>query len=1140
MVQQSAGLLELDCAISALDLHDVDIDGQTWLKPTIEGGADNLLAGTPDLPSLSTALMVGGSGVRSISIVSSESLTIGNTPVVPSRGNITRDTNREDAPYEFGESYQQERSWPEEILSLSSPWILRDFQGQTLHIRPFSYDPTRQQLEVYTHLRIRLELDPAPAGPPPGSPLDKDFMTIYDRRFINAGELRYTYLPAVGSMIVICPDEWLQAIAPFVNWKVRSGRPTSVVPLSETGDTATDIQAWLSSQYAIDPFAYVVLVGDASQLPTLVTIFPDAPTLPALADGNYGFLSGADTYPEAIVGRFSAETEEQLSIMLTRSITYEESPVQDGDWYRRAIGVASAEGPGDEGEYDAEHMDNIRSTLLAGDHDQVLRVYDTEDGTTSMLMNELNQGASLVNYAGHGTFSRWQSPVAGGSLAPTFSVTRVNQLVNTSQWPVIVSVACDNGKFMDNNCFAETWLRANDQGTPTGGVAMYAATTLVGWSPPMQMQDEFNHLLGNNTSRSFGALCINGALSMSDSYIFAGSGQMQRFVLFGDPSLRVRTTEPRALAVEHESTYSPQQGAYTVMVPGEPGAQVALTIEGDLAASGLTDQDGRAVLALPATGAPVDLLLVVSADNALPYEATIPQNQPPILQIPLAAQSIPEDTPLVLDSLGAGFSDADGDSIAIFSAHSAATGFTFQFSGQQLTVTPPANWFGSTQITVEFTDFHYVVDAGFSLQVTPINDPPRLLVPFADLETPEDTAVTITAPLTHFSDPEGALLSLTSATSNNGTLAWNGSNLLFTPATDFSGTTMVRLTVSDGDSSLSVDAFSVTVLPLNDAPVYNGSLSQLQVLEDDTLALGDLLQAFDDADGDALLLLDAAVTPGVLLMDGTTASFVPPANWFGQAELQLQVGDGEFSADSGVLTLVVLSVPDAPLQIAPLPNRVMFEDSSLVLDSLLDWFSDGDGDSLFIMDSASSSGLLSQAGDTLILVPEPDFNGPIQVSFSVSDGSLVLEGANFTVQVVPVDDQLVLLNPFDPLVWNEDESIVLDQISSHFYSGDADTLFIVDSWVEQAEFVITPLEDALQLTPPPNWNGTGSLFMTVDDGLDHPLTVEIELDVVAQNDAPFLDFCNAPIEPVSDPAQFLAELGLRLADVDNDVLSLRW
>ncbi|MCA9787899.1 MAG: T9SS type A sorting domain-containing protein, partial [Candidatus Cloacimonetes bacterium] len=77
-------------------------------------------------------------------------------------------------------------------------------------------------------------------------------------------------------------------------------------------------------------------------------------------------------------------------------------------------------------------------------------------------------------------------------------------------------------------------------------------------------------------------------------------------------------------------------------------------------------------------------------------------------------------------------------------------------------------------------------------------------------------------------------------------------------------------------------------------------------------------------------------------------------------------------------------------------------------------------------------------------------------------------------------------------------------------------------------------------TPPPNWNGTGSLFMTVDDGLDHPLTVEIELDVVAQNDAPFLDFCNAPIEPVSDPAQFLAELGLRLADVDNDLLSLRW
>ncbi|MCB9473198.1 MAG: tandem-95 repeat protein [Candidatus Delongbacteria bacterium] len=1133
VLQRSSSVLEVACDVSALELAEVDLNGRTWYKPGITDGAETLQAGMPDLPSLSVAFMAGGAGVLSMTILEEQSQVLENTPVIPSRGNITRNIDPSSVPYTFGESYQRSTGWPEQMLALSSPYTFRDFQGQTLHIQPFRYDAAAQRLEVVTHLRIRLELDSTPSGPMPGSAIDQDFMAIYERRFANAGNLRYNYLPAIGSMIVVCPDEWLQTIAPFVEWKLRSGRPTSVVPLSETGSTPEAIRAWLMNHYGTDPFAYVVLVGDQAQLPSIIAVG-------GASDANYGFLSGTDTYPEAIVGRFSAETSEQLQTMVSRTIQYEEAPEAGASWYRRAIGVASAEGTGDDDEYDWEHMDNIRSTLLAGDHQEVLRVYDPEGGTTSGLLDELNQGASLVNYAGHGTYSRWQSPLAGGDLAPGFTVTRVNQLVNTRQWPVVVSVACDNGKFMENTCFAETWLRASNNGTPTGAVAMYAATQLVGWSPPMELQDEFNHLIGNSTTRSFGALCINGALSMSEVYAWSGPSEMQRFVIFGDPSVKVRTTEPRTLTVEHESTYTPQHGAYTVLVPGEPGALAALSINGELAATGITDQDGRVILPLPATGSPVDLMLVVSADNAMPYEATIPQNRPPVLQVPIGARMAQEDTPVLLEDLGSGFTDADGDSIVIFSAQAAATGFGFQFSGQQLQVTPPANWSGNTLITLGFTDFHYAVDASFTLTVTPVNDAPQLLIPFDDLQTNEDTALSITGLLSHFNDPEGSALGLEDTSTELGSLDWNGSELTFTPTANVNGSTTVELTVSDGDASLVVSAFSITILPVNDAPVYTGNFDLLQIAEDDTLDLGDLLLAWEDVDNDELQLLNAEVTPGSLLMDGTSARFLPPADWNGTAGLQILVGDGQASTASGTLSLIVSPVPDAPQQIDGLPNLVMFEDSSLTMDLLLDAFADADGDSLFITDASSSAGELSQNGNTLTLVPAADFNGMIQVQFSVSDGSQVLEGSGFDVQVVPVDDQLVLLNPFAPLVWNEDTSIVLADIASRFHTGDSDTLFIVDAWTETEGMAITMFTDSLELVPGSDWNGSGSLFLSVDDGMDHPLTVEIALNVLAVNDSPFLAFCNSPLDPVSDPESFLTDLGLRLADVDGDLLTLSW
>ena len=50
----------------------------------------------------------------------------------------------------------------------------------------------------------------------------------------------------------------------------------------------------------------------------------------------------------------------------------------------------------------------------------------------------------------------------------------------------IISVACVNGNFVNSTCFAEAWLRAEDNDEPTGAIATLMSTINQSWNPPMR------------------------------------------------------------------------------------------------------------------------------------------------------------------------------------------------------------------------------------------------------------------------------------------------------------------------------------------------------------------------------------------------------------------------------------------------------------------------------------------------------------------------------------------------------------------------------------------------------------------------------------------------------------------------------
>jgi len=215
--------------------------------------------------------------------------------------------------------------------------------------------------------------------------------------------------------------------------------------------------------------AFVLLVGDSDQVATPTASW-------GASDPSYAKLSGNDNYPDILVGRFSAETLAELETQLQRTITYEQTAKTDQEWFWKGSGIGSDEGTGDDGEWDWEHIRNIRTDLLDNNYTEVDELYggsqggDDEPGHPSpaIIAQDVNEGRGIINYCGHGAQDGW-----GWNAAPAwyvFTSDDVDDLTNVNELPFIVSVACVNGDFDGSTCFAEKWLRATHNGQPTGAV----------------------------------------------------------------------------------------------------------------------------------------------------------------------------------------------------------------------------------------------------------------------------------------------------------------------------------------------------------------------------------------------------------------------------------------------------------------------------------------------------------------------------------------------------------------------------------------------------------------------------------------------------------------------------------------------
>ena len=587
------------------------------------GGVPILEQGAPNLPRMARSIIIPDIAHMELSILETEFIDIQIADIEPSKGNLTRDVNPSTVPYTFGKSYEVDEFYPAEIAFLREPYILRSLRGQTLVLQPIQYNPVQRTLRIFTQINISIQqngisqVNALTQRPPNvGS---REFEHMYRDHFLNYPEdERYDVLGEEGPMLVISYGDFMDEMQSFVDWKNYKGIPTEMVDIADIGDE-NDMAQFIYDQYYDNGIAFVLLVGDIDQIETIRRSNGAGSNSPS--DNSLTFVAGDDYYPDLIIGRFSAETGEHVETMVDRTISYEMNPDPAGEWYKKGAGFASNQGPGDDGEDDDEHMDNIRDLLLDYTYIEVDQVYDP-DGTVADGEAAINEGRSIINYTGHGSNGSW------GNGCP-MNNTDVNNLENEGMWPFIWSVACVNGEFHQGTCYAETWLRATNEsdGTPTGAIATLMSTVNQAWNPPMEGQDEMNAIFvesySDHVKRTFGGLSFNGMNQMNDSYGSQGYNETYYWTLFGDPSVVVRSDTPTEMDVSHTGVLIIGSTELSIDA-GVSGALAAVSVDGQLLAYGHTDASGTINLEFEsALNVPGELDLVVTAYNKVPYETTL-------------------------------------------------------------------------------------------------------------------------------------------------------------------------------------------------------------------------------------------------------------------------------------------------------------------------------------------------------------------------------------------------------------------------------------------------------------------------------------------------------------------------------------
>jgi len=431
----------------------------------------------------------------------------------------------EQAPFDFDESaYRVDRDQPDERAVVQELGTVRGQRLLLLEVRPLAYNPVAQRLTWWSRIEVRVRFEDGRAYDTPLRPLPGLRHTVLNPELLPgegiAGKLNREPL-----YLIVVPDVFVPAIWEFEVAKRTQGYRVNRYEVP-AGTRKQQIWDYLHSLYQNPETApdYILLVGDTDTISHWRGLGKDSPP----TDLPYACLdSPKDWLPDVALGRFPARSEEQLGILVDKTLSFEEGRLADPNYKSRAAFLAS----------------KSAYTISEGTHNYCIKTHmepngyvcdrlysHTNKATRQQVSDALDNGRLLCIYSGHGNKYAWTD-------GPPFKPRHIHHLTNQYIYPWVCSFACLTGRYSSPECFMETWVLTRDRGS----VASWGSSVTSYWTEDDVLQRRLFDILYHDYVRQLGPL-FNLTKMVYAAQMGAGPVTRRYFEMYnlmGDPSLPI-------------------------------------------------------------------------------------------------------------------------------------------------------------------------------------------------------------------------------------------------------------------------------------------------------------------------------------------------------------------------------------------------------------------------------------------------------------------------------------------------------------------------------------------------------------------------------------------------------------------------
>ena len=420
--------------------------------------------------------------------------------------------------------------------------------------------------------------------------------------------------------LIICADEYSDELSSFVTHKEGRGISTYLSTLSTVyatapgADNQEKIKNYIKDAIETWGTTNVLLVGGISKMPGryVYCYFAEGDDDEVFvsdlyyADIYYGsgefakwdsngngkhaefeWLGETDTdidyYPDINFGRWACTNGGQVTTMVNKVKTYENTPAYQESWFTNLVVVGGDSFIDEEHDPDGvlegevvnqaviDFMDGFLPNKQWVSNGKLTGLLPT--GLTS-ITNAIEAGCGFVDFSGHGNPSTWAThPHLNDNIwVPTpyggYFNTNAQTLNNGNKLPIVTVEACSTAKFSsDYNCLNWAFLK-----NPNGGAIGSFGATALGWG--YIGEDVTEGLIGKiglDTFRGYKldeATTIGGmwANAIGRSIYTTMDGAERKTVLewqcFGDPSLQI--SEPSDPPAKPSTPNGPTSGGINV------------------------------------------------------------------------------------------------------------------------------------------------------------------------------------------------------------------------------------------------------------------------------------------------------------------------------------------------------------------------------------------------------------------------------------------------------------------------------------------------------------------------------------------------------------------------------------------------